>query len=83
MLQEGNNTIDITMDFIAPIPTDTIFAHRYGTELESIYLIGDFALRPDMRLLNQWNTEKMLLGLLLKTSAFTKSVCDGKGTFGV
>lgn len=66
LLQEGNNTIDITMDFIAPIPTDTIFAHRYGTELESIYLIGDFALRPDMRLLNQWNTEKMLLGLLLK-----------------
>ena len=66
LLQEGNNTIDITMDFIAPIPTDTIFAHRYGTELESIYLIGDFALRPDMRLLNQWNTEKNATGTFVE-----------------
>lgn len=58
LFQKGKNTIDIMMDFVAPMPTDTVFAHRYGTELESIYLIGDFALRSDVKLLNKWDTEK-------------------------
>ena len=58
LLQKGNNTIQLSLNFIAPNPTDTMNAHRYGTELESIYLIGDFAVRAASQTLNQWDTEK-------------------------
>lgn len=59
-LQKGNNTIDIHLDFTAPRPNDTIFAYRYGTEIESFYLIGDFAVHADSQQPLLWNTEKNL-----------------------
>ena len=59
-LKNGKNVIDIALDFVAPLPSDTIFAHRYGTELESFYLIGDFAVRADTQRPMLWNTEKNL-----------------------
>jgi hypothetical protein len=48
-VREGENTIELTTDF-RPIPKATfalasLFEVQTGTELENIYLIGDFAVR--------------------------------------
>ena len=58
LMHQGRNTIDMKLDFVLPLPTDTIFAHRYGTELESIYLVGDFAVNAQTVQPDKWDTEK-------------------------
>lgn len=57
-LKTGKNIISLTLDFKNSAISDPIFANRYGTELESIYLIGDFAVRTRQAEWNVWNTEK-------------------------
>ena len=57
-LKTGKNTISLTLDFISPNISDLVFANRYGTELESIYLIGDFAVNAHQADWNIWDTEK-------------------------
>ncbi len=41
---QGQNNIKLTLDFKAPVPLSADPAERYGTETESIYLTGDFAV---------------------------------------
>jgi hypothetical protein len=43
-LTEGKNEIQLSFDFIPPRPLSEIPRERYGTEIESIYLTGDFAV---------------------------------------
>lgn len=43
-LKKGVNEILLSLDYIAPEPTSLNAYRRYGTEIESIYLIGDFAV---------------------------------------
>lgn len=40
----GKNTIRLELDFRAPIPLSADPKERYGTEIESIYLTGDFGV---------------------------------------
>ena len=66
LLKKGKNVISLTLDFIPPVPNDTVFAYRYGTELENIYLIGDFAVLSNISQTNQWNTEKNNTNMFVK-----------------
>lgn len=47
-LKSGTNTIILTLDYIAPKPASRDARERYGSEIESIYLIGDFGVRADV-----------------------------------
>ena len=43
-LKEGHNEILMAVDYVSPEPSSLNAIKRYGTEIESIYLIGDFAV---------------------------------------
>ena len=43
-LQNGKNTIQLELTFKPAIESSAIAKERYGTEIESIYLTGDFAV---------------------------------------
>jgi hypothetical protein len=44
LLHKGLNTITLVLDFKPSVDTSRVATDRYGTEIESIYLIGDFAV---------------------------------------
>lgn len=44
LLRPGKNEIILTLNYVSPIPTSLKAKERYGTEIESIYLTGDFAV---------------------------------------
>ncbi|MCX6237955.1 MAG: hypothetical protein NTY07_10450 [Bacteroidia bacterium] len=44
LLQKGTNTIQLELDFKPSIDNSSVAKERYGTEIESIYLTGDFAV---------------------------------------
>lgn len=43
-LKQGVNEIMLSLNYVAPEPASLNAYKRYGTEIESIYLIGDFAV---------------------------------------
>jgi hypothetical protein len=43
-LKQGVNEILLSLDYVAPEPASLNAYKRYGTEIESVYLIGDFAI---------------------------------------
>ena len=45
LLKVGKNEIVLKLDYVAPVPDSFDARTRYGTEIESIYLVGDFAVR--------------------------------------
>ncbi|MEN6497023.1 MAG: glycosyl hydrolase [Thermoguttaceae bacterium] len=45
LLKQGHNEIVLTLNYVSAIPTSLNARARYGTEIESIYLIGDFAVK--------------------------------------
>ncbi len=47
LLRPGTNTILLDLDFVAPIPDSLDARERYGTEIESIYLVGDFGVAAE------------------------------------
>lgn len=47
LLKPGRNEIVLTLDFVAGVPASLNARTRYGTEIESIYLIGDFAVKAE------------------------------------
>lgn len=57
-LHSGKNTFVFKLDYKCPQNSDTIFANRYGTEIESIYLTGDFAVKVGDAKWDIWETEK-------------------------
>lgn len=44
LIRRGRNEICLLLDYVAPRPNDSDPVKRYGTEIESIYLIGDFGV---------------------------------------
>ncbi|MCP4314435.1 MAG: hypothetical protein GY790_24535 [Bacteroidetes bacterium] len=65
LLKEGLNTILMELDFVAAIPESLDARERYGTEIESIYLVGDFGVAaevsPDPPAATQRNTMDILI----------------------
>jgi hypothetical protein len=47
MLQIGLNNILLELDFVSAIPESLDARERYGTEIESIYLVGDFRVAAE------------------------------------
>ena len=48
LLIPGRNEIILTLNYVSAIPTSLNARARYGTEIESIYLVGDFAVRAEL-----------------------------------
>jgi len=46
LLRPGQNEIVLALDYVSAVPTSLNARARYGTEIETIYLVGDFAVRP-------------------------------------
>lgn len=44
LLQKGSNTIELELDYKPAVKTSAIATERYGSEIESIYLTGDFGV---------------------------------------
>ena len=47
MLITGSNTVSLVLNYKAPVPESRDPFERYGSEIESIYLTGDFAIKAD------------------------------------
>lgn len=47
-LKQGVNTVSLEIDYVAPIPSSLDAFERYGTEIESIYLIGEFGVAANV-----------------------------------
>lgn len=45
MLREGRNEIVLTVDFLAPRGESLDPAERMGTEIEAVYIVGDFGVK--------------------------------------
>jgi len=45
LLKKGDNEIVLALDFRSAVPSSYDADERYGTEIESVYLTGDFAVR--------------------------------------
>ncbi|MBN8218681.1 MAG: hypothetical protein J0L75_18720 [Spirochaetes bacterium] len=65
LLKTGRNTISFRTDYRAPLPASLDAHERYGTEIETIFLIGDFAVegKPSSEppAPNQLETRKVFL----------------------
>ncbi|HNX33090.1 MAG TPA: hypothetical protein PKM57_00580 [Kiritimatiellia bacterium] len=48
LLKPGRNEIVLSLNFVSGVPTSLNARTRYGTEIESIYLIGDFAVKAEV-----------------------------------
>jgi hypothetical protein len=46
LLKAGRNEILLALNYVSAVPTSLNARARYGTEIESVYLIGDFAVKP-------------------------------------
>lgn len=44
LLKQGRNEIVLKLNYVSAIPTSLKARARYGTEIESVYLVGDFAV---------------------------------------
>ena len=44
LLKEGNNNIILTLDYKSAVKGDINAVKRYGSEIEAIYLVGDFGV---------------------------------------
>ena len=44
LLREGHNEVLLSLDFVNPVPDSIDPVERYGTEIENIFLCGDFAV---------------------------------------
>lgn len=63
-LKKGTNTIELSLDFIAPIADSANAVKRYGTEIESIYIIGNFGVISEESSEPAAPTQRNMKGLL-------------------
>lgn len=47
LLRTGTNTIELRVDYVHPVPDSLNARERYGTEIESIYLVGEFGVQAE------------------------------------
>ena len=45
LLKQGDNEVVLTLDFVNPVPDSSDPIARYGSEIESVWLCGDFSVR--------------------------------------
>lgn len=63
-LKKGINVIEMEIDYIAPIGTSANAVTRYGTEIESIYIIGSFSVNSKMSVEPAAPSQRNTKGLL-------------------
>ncbi|MBK8883495.1 MAG: hypothetical protein IPN67_14230 [Bacteroidales bacterium] len=47
LVADGSNTVLLSLNYRAPVPESRNPFERYGSEIESIYLTGEFAIKAD------------------------------------
>ncbi|HAI10081.1 MAG TPA: hypothetical protein DCM28_00120 [Phycisphaerales bacterium] len=45
LIVEGENIIELELDYVAPVQDSLDAIARYGSEIESVYLVGDFQVK--------------------------------------
>jgi hypothetical protein len=60
MLQLGINKILLSLEYISPQPSSLDAVKRYGTEIESIYLTGNFAVDAEISRVSAEESQKYL-----------------------
>ncbi len=65
LLVSGKNTISLHLDYRAAIPESRNPLERYGSEIESIYLTGGFAVRADTSSLPSEPSQHNVRGYLI------------------
>ncbi|MBE6301337.1 MAG: hypothetical protein E7085_05710 [Parabacteroides distasonis] len=81
LLKKGHNKITVSLDYKSAVKGDINAVKRYGSEIEAIYLVGDFAIKGRLakeQPTDTWrNQEKTLAPKLMPTrfqySSFTLS----------
>ena len=79
LLQQGTNTITLDIDYKSPIPAARTASERYGTEIETIYIVGDFGVKAvpsDEQPVTTWRNQ--VPGLQPKPLPLR--LCDGTET---
>ena len=56
LLVKGRNTIELSLDYRSPVSDARDAKERYGTEIETIYLVGDFGVGADLSALQPAST---------------------------
>jgi hypothetical protein len=82
-VKTGLNTVDMELNFSAPSDTSRIQTVRYGSELESIYVFGDFAVKGHGHTILD-NSQRNATGLFIKrpVHGFNEfSITKEKSTF--
>ena len=63
LLKRGLNTVELELDFKPSIAASSVAKERYGSEIESIYLIGDFGVTAN-QLTDMNNSQRNAAGTL-------------------
>lgn len=64
--RKGLNTISLYLHFKAPVQESRDQFERYGTEIESIYLTGDFGVRAEVSKLPSEPSQRNVRGFLIQ-----------------
>lgn len=48
LLKAGVNTVTLSLNYVAPVPASLDARTRYGSEIESIYLVGEFGVKAEV-----------------------------------
>ena len=84
-LKKGDNEIVLSLDYVSPIPASLVASERYGTEIESIYLVGDFGVsgvKSEQQLTESWyNQTRGLAKKPLATAYKSFSLTGEKNIF--
>lgn len=64
LLKAGTNTVEMSLEYRSPRPAARTALERYGTEIETIYLVGDFAVQAEPAMEQPVTTWRNLAALL-------------------
>lgn len=65
LLKTGINTVSLMLDYKAPVQDSRDPIQRYGSEIESIYITGDFAVKADPSALPHEPSQHNVRGFLV------------------
>ena len=82
LLRKGRNEVVLELDFVSPRTTSLSASERYGTEIETVYLCGDFGVKGELaseQPSESWRNRNPILNpkpLPLRYRCGSFSICD-------
>jgi hypothetical protein len=84
LLKKGRNIVRLKLDYVAPVPESRDPFKRYGSEIESVYLTGDFGISADTSKMQSEVPQRTAKGYLVPKPVHhfeSFSVTDEKSEF--